>query len=1304
VKDRKSPKQPTKSVNEGKKALFDLKQGIGKKTMNHPATESTSAASPAAAVATESMSLGEQVNLLEKKLKDALEKRDSMQVKVKNNQMELSKLLAQKGPQKPKQNLKDIEEQIAELERERTIHSMSLADEKQILKKIYKLEKLKSQIKEWEEHDRQIKERKAMALTLREVLKEEGTVISEMRTELSILKTASELGCEHVKDLLGKKVSCPTEKLGKVIGKDGKNVKQLMKNANVTVDIDREEGNLRVVGSLDSIDAFLQDLEKVISKTQKTVSVSAELVTYLTTKGVVAQSDLQKRHPGVFLRISRDKTTTDIQMEGLPADIDNCHADLKELEKQLQIETIQMEDSRQSAVIVGKQGATISGLVASHQVAIDVQRPDDDSTTVTSVTVIGPSSNVQAALDAIEELRAANRETEQSVPVDRAVKNALLLNRGAAMQSLRKEVNTAKDATEVDGYVGLSFGKDGILMKGKAKSLPRALHIVKKEIARVESMIVRISVDPVVIPVIIGKGGEGIKKIKEGTSANIELDRTTGEIAVCALNKTEVDRVAQLIRSLTAKYHVERISLDEPVDFLGQYKDVLRKESRAIRPLAFMSADESKRQIVLRGREANVKKAAEMIRGFVASNYVEEIAVKHEDFSALLVGGKGSKIAALSTQYGVQLQSDRARNMVVAKGEKDKVTEAVESLRQFLYGGDAMAVSMIALNEDVFGIVIGKSGKTKSQLQEDHPSVTINAYDKDTSIILRGPKEDVESCRLDIMKLISTARITRTVEVSEAQMKNLNRMRWSRQITEEVPVSVTVRDGRNIIIRGEIAEVQMALAVLNEQLEGVYESRLHVDPALFPKIEDTCRDQSHFQRIMDESNAKVFLDISEKQIVVTGKRDAVRLAKMLTTKFFEFLFGSKFCRFTAPGPALSTVGKATSLAEVSGLSGANVVLDRDINSILVSSSSSEKVQKAIEILKQSIGTSGNRMHEWQFKKSEDWLISAIIGKKGARVKRLRKKTGCNINIASTERKVTVFADKEELVTKARQIIDELLNKERKVRLAGDEKSAADAKARVTEWFASCEEAAKEKEQTMVKKSLRRDQIPAVIGPNGSVISGLEKEFGCKITVDRSACTVLVHGSTQEQRMALLAKVEKIVSQKDTNANKHETDIPAEAKPPKKDESSKSEANDGTKPQVNTSKEETSDFPVLSGTKDEGNTRDKKQPTAGPDSKNSWAAILKVNNTQVDAKDMETAGTVESETPAESPSPSVVEDLCNEELEVVFVGDVVEEMPSERDIKIASFVRMTSEEAWDAVSSAEEEEDDALGLSTRKRKA
>jgi transcription antitermination factor NusA-like protein len=1206
----------------------------------------------------------------------------------------------------------------SKLELERTINSMSLAAEREILKQIHKLKIQRRQVAEFLAHDREIKEKKTTVTTLRESLKEQRTEISELKTELTTVNTAVELGCE-VKDLLGKKIDCPVEKLGNVIGKKGKNLARLKTSTHVNVDIVRNQGDIRLIGTLDSLDAAVSNLDKVIQQTEETLELPPGMHTYLTSAKITALSQLRERHSDVYFNISRsngdEAATNQVRVRGSAADIQAFKSDVHGMH--LLVTTELQLTAREAGLLVGKAGATIAALVQSHQAAIEVKRPPKkdeaaDPEETTKVTISGPSDNVAAATAEIEAMVEANKDREAFVSVDPHVKAALLLNNGAGIQTLHKKANAATkkalggvDATNSGAsYVAVNFSNGGIAVKGKVKALESAMVVVTEEVSRIESMLITITVDPFVIPAMIGKGGQGVKDLKEGTkTVYLDLDREAGKIVVCGLEKDEIDKVIQAIEAAKADHHVQRLRLDCDDDsgtnsFSAQFRNFLRSAAmKDVKELVFMVADDAAKQLVLRGKPENVTKAASLVNEFLVLNFMEELIVSAEDLTALLTGGKKSKIVELAASTGVNLSTDRDRNALIAKGEKDKVVSAMKAVREFLYGSDDVAVSKIALaSGELMGVVIGKGGKTKADLQEKFPSVSIIMHRTDAAITLRGQRQQVEQCHVEIMKLILSASIARTTDLSEKQLTDMNKTKFNRRIGQLVPVQVILsKEKSNITFRGSAADVQVALSLLKEHLEGVYESRMQLGTALFKKVKDACRNPVHLDRIEKQSHAKVSLDDKTEDIVFSGKRETVKQAKNALLTFFDFLFGPNMCRCNVPGPLFSMVGKPASLAEVAAMTGTQVIVDRDLSSILIFSSEADKGKEASTMINSKVAEVEKLVYVLQLDASEDWLVSNIIGKSGDSVKKLRKQSGCNIEVESKDRRVIVSANDAELVTKGKEILDKLVETSRRecvfiaisqqdlpafvgrsganirefskkhgvevqimknqggaVRITGDEDKVAAAKSGVEEWLAGRAEAHKDAEGELTKR-LKADQIPAVIGAKGATIRSLEREFECKIDIDRKTLTVTVQGGSTAKRTSLLEKIDKIITAEPAD------DAAQEAR---------SESESGKENEQETKPAKKSEQPKTAIQKTHGSTASKPKPAASapmadsdfPTLLSNDGSVAKASKIQGDTRWM----AVDSRSSSVDYSQPVLSATEGKALsEASYVGDIIEE-PSE----------------------------------------
>jgi polyribonucleotide nucleotidyltransferase len=1022
----------------------------------------------------------------------------------------------------------------------------------------------------------------AQLAELKEKLRNARATADALFNELRLARTASRVGCKK-EELVGTKVSCPQDKLGAIIGKKGSNVRHLQSEASVTVNV-LKEGDVRILGSIEALDAATSNLLKVIDSVEETVDdPTPHLVQYLTSKGITALTELSARHPDVRLSVQRQPHPK-IVLKGLQSNVDSLRKEL--LDMDVTIRVINMTDT-EAAHVVGKQGATVDGLVATFQAAIDVTRSSKNSgrsssssgggdgaagakTTATTpamatVTVAGPAPNVEAAQAEIERLAAEMRESTRVLDIHPAAKNALLLAGGAGIQQLSRRINEGKSS----GFVNVSFDGNRVALRGRAASLMPAIEIAEAEIRRVEALTVTVPVDPAIIPTIIGKGGESIKSIKGDKPVVVEI-QDSGAVVICACEKEHVDAAVQAVRDIVSGNAVKRISVDA-----AAYKrlsgDLLRTKSKEINGICKLSLDEDKCQFVIRGEPDMLAEAESIIQNFLDSNYVKEIAVTDDDLSVLLTGGKSCKAMELSAKLDVKINANRDRSVVEVRGEQAKVQSAVKALNQFLFGGDGAVVHRLVLSQQLVGFVIGKGGKNKMELQAKFPSVAIAVSSADGTITLRGPEAEAEECRVEVMKHVAGAQVTETISISSKLHERFSKRTKPRDLIRDIPVQLTLAEDM-LKVRGYAADVRDAVAILNDAIHGKYEARLALTSQQFTKVTSSCRSlSSPLQRAMDSSGATVVLDSSDESLVFRGKCCQVKAAKNELFKFFDFLFGSAFARLELPGPLVATVGKIPALSELAAKSGASIQLDRDTGFVLLYSTDATKLAKAVEGVQAKIDKASRLFFELQFEPSESWIVASIIGTKGDHINKLRKATKCDIEADSAARTVLVKSQSEELVEKARSTFDELVEKIRRenaviamadidlpvfigragakivefsekyqveakvqrnstppsIRFTGSESAVAAAKDAALAWIVARDEARKEAD-TVETLSLRREHIPAVIGVKGSTIRSLQAEFGCKVDVDRATSTVSVRGGNAEKRALTLDKIKAIM--------------------------------------------------------------------------------------------------------------------------------------------------------------------------------
>jgi len=1060
---------------------------------------------------------------------------------------------------------------------------------------------------------------------MRNAIKPMTEQIITIEKAVSRAKLAKKLGC-NVEDLQKEEMECPADKISKVIGKKGATVKRIEETASVSLDIDADKHIIVINGgSPAAFAAAKEEITKIIMTKEEDVDVPSSLILYLATnKNITVLEELKAAHREVHFDVTR--TNKKIPMRGLAEDIAKVKQSL------ISLNVVQQErelTSAEAMLVIGKKGATIDRITAQYKAAIDVEKKGDDKSLA---IVAGPAAEVIAAMKEIEDLLDANKEVSKSIPCGKAIREALLNGGGARIKELQKKINESTKALNA-GTVSLKFDKvsgdtSHIEIHCKNSAIGTAVAMVGDAIREIDSSTVRIVADKHVLPQIIGKGGENIKKMKDGKNINIEVDKKSGEISINGVDQAEVAEVERQVLAIIAENKVHKIPVD-PAQVEHQYRELVRSKTRhEITELSIrLDLDKEESIILLRGTNEGVMKAAEMVKEFLDTNYIEAVEITDSDRDALLSGGKSSKIVNLAKELEVHLSVDKATSSIQVKGTAEKVKAAVKHINAYLFGGEGNICIKLAVADEALGIVIGKGGKNRKAMETKYAGVSIYIHRSKDAITIRGPEEPATNCRNEILKMIASARITQSVSVTEEQMAGLNKSNKIRQMTQHIPVQCTT-EGTTVKVRGISNDVKDAVALLNEHLTGVYESTLELGTSQFAKIKAASRDESHFARMKDSTGAELSLDNSKNAVVIRGKKNNVKKCKFQVLDFLAFLVPGEFDKVKLPKALHATVGQAATLIDAAATTGASIALDRDLSMILIQSSEQGRVADAMKVVQAKVSDAQKLMYVFEFDTTDAWVIPILIGKGGDNVNSIRKKSGCNVEISKEERTVVVSGITEESVAKAKEAIQASIDKAKKetafidvpadampkfvgkggahidslrkkfeveietmkkgsskVKITGEETKVLEAKEDIEKWVA---EWSKPVESKHVQ--IQRHHISAIIGKNGANIQALQEEFGCKIDLDRENLKVSFRGDPAKQELAL-RKIEEIMaeipstperaSQPKSEEEPEQNSSSPSAEPTKKEENGdKSKGEKAISIDAEEKKDRTTEFPQL----------------------------------------------------------------------------------------------------------------------------
>ncbi|KAL3921110.1 MAG: hypothetical protein SGILL_002920 [Bacillariaceae sp.] len=1042
---------------------------------------------------------------------------------------------------------------------------MPLAEERQILKEIAVVKRSKTQVDEYYAADQQIQDIKQELNDTRDSLRKTLEALDEVQSALSKVKLANKLNCT-TQDLATKEMECQKDKMGQVIGKSGATISKLEETCSVAIDVDSDANKITITGSEAAIQLAMNEIDKIIAMEAEEVDLGKDLLRYLTAKYITILEDIRQAHPDAYVEVIR--SSEKLSIRGPPQDLTLVKAKVMGL--QLVSTSRLLEGRRESATLLGKKGVTIDRLCADHLVSIEVDRIDDDSSTA---VVLGPPSNVESAMSEIEDLMNENREVTERIEISAIMRNILLANSGQHIKAVQAKVT---ESLPDDNNCYITVSKDGptknhaeVLLKTRQSMITQALDATKSELKVLSELSVEVTVDPHVVPSLIGKGGGTIKKLTAGKDVFLEIGKNSGLICYGGTTPEARDELQTKLNELLEENCVMRLPAD-PVSLRSQYREFVRSsEKKQLNDKVRVDIDDEKSCYLLRGRKENLEMGKTVLEEFIASNRIGEVPITDEDRETLIMGGKTSKITQISEELNVMLHIDREKHIVFVRGKQEDVDTAVQKLDQFLNGGNGHSVVKMPITDQVVGIIIGKQGKTRQELEQKYEGVKIT-ISKANIVTIRGPDNSVADCKIEIGEKIAGARVTQNVPVSEEQKELLKKKDYARTIGPQTLVSINI-SGDNVVIKGSFYDVRDAVSLLNEMLTGQYKTAIELETLQFAKVRNTCRDPSHLQRMEESTGAKIELDLSAGSVAISGKRATVKKAKDQVYGFLDFILPGDINRIKITKPLFLSVGHAAELSKVSADSGGvTVYLDRDLSLIVLRSSNKEQLEHATKVVTDKIKEAEKLAYVFEVPASDSWILAAIIGKNGSKISQMRAKNpSCKIDVSKEARTVTVLADSEGSVLRAKEAVRAAVERAQQenvfvfipetlvpqfvgkgganvkqlsakhgaeiqrikknqfnFKITGEASQVEATKIAIDQWLIQKEKAG----EVLIFKLEKDKDIAAVLGEKGATIRSVQEEYKCKIDVDKSKLTVTVKGDTDEIRQAAANRLKGIVAE------------------------------------------------------------------------------------------------------------------------------------------------------------------------------
>jgi len=1100
---------------------------------------------------------------LSQRLREHTATRDRTQRRMETEAGQLQNL-TKAAPKRPRESKTVLEQKAKRLERDRTTRSLPLAQEKAILRQIDAAKKGIRQHDQGDKHQILLRRKKAEVEASRAALRTINVTLSEIETALSKVELGKKLGCLP-SEVICRDISCPMNKMNWAMGKNSENVKEIEDSVGVEIDVDKMRAKFTVRGSQVRVDEAVLRLEKFTKAVDEELRASSDVISYLLSQQSSVLNKIKENNPEVVI----DLLATRFKMRGHPDKIQKVKDDIGGVQV---FSKTRLLVGRETSHVVGKTGGTLHAFSEKYGVVMDVSKKDGDKTTL---RVIGPSENVDAALAEVDKLLVENEEIEESIVVDPLLKSELLNNSGANIKEFQRSVSSAVEAGHPEaGGVLLSFGRNGskeenptLILKCSRCAMDRAKSLVTKKVEQFESNVISIDVPEEMISAIIGKGGAVIGDLRhEGKGAVVETDANNkGAIKVYSSDSTTRDAIRQKIDQIIAENQTGSIPIEKGIIgfLLGDPGKDMRNACSELGCTLNMSTDDT--ELVIKGTNEKIKQASELLKDFLAKNFIAELDVASDEQPLLFMGGSDSILHQVENKHNVKASFRKSKNVLEARGEAGKVSAALDDIKCFLNGGDGVAVCKFKVDDKAKGGVIGRGGSNIAKLEDEFKGILIHVPKDNNTISIRGPEDLVEKCRIRLITTIATARVVENIDIDLSQHEKLSKSNIIKKISRLTNTQMTLNE-TSIRVRGMNDDVRYAKANIEENLTGVYHGYIHLEASQLSRVKSAvAKDPSHFQRIHASTGAEVIHE--SDAIHIFGKRSNVIEAKAsVIADFLSFMLPRQLQTVKMHKTLLKSMGDPGRLAQIATETGASICLDRDINSVLIRSDDANICDKAVGLVNSMMVECQKLIVVMKFDSSDSWLMSVIVGKGGSSIKKLEKETECSFDIIKDERTVVILADSEKLVQAGQKALDNMILQARKECIfiylpesalpafigrggAGIKKIAADNDVQVDrtktrpsticiKGTESCVTNARNAVLSWVKAwearhigitiDLTEQQITSILGKGGETVRSIEKETGCNIDVDRQQLTLTVKYGKDANRDRAIEQIEAVI--------------------------------------------------------------------------------------------------------------------------------------------------------------------------------
>lgn len=454
--------------------------------------------------------------------------------------------------------------------------------------------------------------------------------------------------------------------------------------------------------------------------------------------------------------VMKDEIIITGETEGVQVAKARIEAIYKDMEKKCTSVGVEVPRA-QHKYVIGPRGSTIQEILRI--TGVSVEMPATDAATDT-IILRGPHDKLGNALATVYE--KANSVQSRILEAPAWIHKYIIGRKGASI----------KEITSSFPNVHVEFNEDKIKIEGPPDQVGEAVEQLEKTVKNyIERLtFVEMQVNPNHYKHIIGKAGANINRIKDETDVVINIEEKEGLNTIRIEGSPEGVQKAQ--RELLEM--IEKLENEKEKDAIIDhrlFRSIIGTKGTRIREIrekfnqvqiTFPNSSEKSDIVKIRGPKDDVERCykhlMKLVKDLQESSFMLEVPI-FKQFHKFIIGKGGANIKKIrdETQTEIDLPAEGDKNeVIVITGKKENVMEARDRIQKIQNELANIVTEEIQIPPKYYNSLIGAGGKLISSIMEECGGVSIKfptAESKSDKVTIRGPKDDVERAKQQLLEL-----------------------------------------------------------------------------------------------------------------------------------------------------------------------------------------------------------------------------------------------------------------------------------------------------------------------------------------------------------------------------------------------------------------------------------------------------------------------------------------------------------------------------------------------------------------------